>query len=1028
MDYNASFLALLDALNPAQQRAVEQIEGPVLVVAGPGTGKTHVLAARIGNILLKTDARPQNILCLTFTDAGVNAMRKRLLSMIGPDAHRVPIFTFHAFCNRIIQENLEYFGRNDLEPVTELERIELVRQLIDKQSTEHPLKAGRKDIYFYEKQLRNLFSIMKKEGWTPGHVLKTIRSFEEQLPHNPDYIYQKTSKYGKKGDLKASKIKDIQEKMQRLAAAADLYPKYQHAMQRAGRYEYEDMILWVLRAFEQHENLLRNYQERYQYFLVDEYQDTNGAQNRLLHQLLDYWPDPNVFIVGDDDQSIFEFQGARLQNLLDFYQTHQAQLQTIVLEQNYRSPQALLDAAQTLIEHNEIRAVKALGDQGVSKHLKAQTQENHPPQILVYPNRLQESAGILANIEQLLAAGTPPAEIAVLYAKHKQAAQLIPLLEKKGIPYETKRPVNILDLPLVQQFRELLRYILEESTRPFSGEPRLLRLLHAPWWNIPSLQLALLAASLSLDKKNTPLPSLRVKMSQSADPNILTASKLLESWISDLPNNALPAFLERLYTQSGLLQWALNQADKVWWVQVFSSLMDFIRSETDRNPRCTLDRVLFLLDSMDDNQLPLSIQQNVRTGAGIQLLTAHAAKGLEFEHVFLLDCTADFWEPSARAGGNQFVLPETLTLSGEEDALEARRRLFYVAATRAKKQLNISYAQSDQHGKPLRQARFTDELGLTPQNSQVTTAQMLETQILLAQESFKPFISLPESSVLDQLLDGFTLSITALNRYLRCPLAFYYQDVLQVPESVSESAVYGKAIHSALQQFFLKMKTAPPNEHPGEEPLLQYFKEDMEQHQGYFSVHGYTQRLSIGRENLRRYYIEQVPYWRRRAVVERRIERCEWNGIPLTGVLDKIEWLDNGQIRIVDYKTGTPDPKKTAPPSENNPLGGDYWRQLAFYMILLNQSRQFPETASTGLISWLDTDKRGVFPQDERHFSPDDIRWMEKTIQETYARIQARDFNEGCGKADCPWCNMHQWSTLSPFSGVEEESLDDNSV
>jgi DNA helicase II / ATP-dependent DNA helicase PcrA len=323
-----AFYALIEALNPEQRSAVEQIEGPVLVVAGPGTGKTHVLAARIGKILLETDARPQNILCLTFTDAGVHAMRQRLLGMIGPEAHRVPIFTFHAFCNRIIQENLEYFGRTDLEPVTDLERIEIVRRLLEPLPPAHALKTGKKDGYFYEKQLRNLFSLMKKENWTPGYIHQTIRHFLQALPQNPDYFYQKNSKYGQKGAPKTAKIQDVQEKMERLAAAADLYPKYLHAMQRAGRYEYEDMILWVLRAFEKHEALLRNYQERYQYFLVDEYQDTNGAQNRLLQQLLDYWPDPNVFIVGDDDQSIYEFQGARLQNLLDFYRQYSMQHNT----------------------------------------------------------------------------------------------------------------------------------------------------------------------------------------------------------------------------------------------------------------------------------------------------------------------------------------------------------------------------------------------------------------------------------------------------------------------------------------------------------------------------------------------------------------------------------------------------------------------------------------------------------------------------------------------------------------------------
>jgi len=140
--YNESFLRELEKLNPEQRQAVDQFEGPVLVIAGPGTGKTHILSARIGRILMETDTRAQNMLCLTFTDAGVKAMRQRLLDLIGPEAHRVHIFTFHSFCNNIIQENLEFFGRHDLEPISDLERVEIIRNLLDELDTHHPLKSG----------------------------------------------------------------------------------------------------------------------------------------------------------------------------------------------------------------------------------------------------------------------------------------------------------------------------------------------------------------------------------------------------------------------------------------------------------------------------------------------------------------------------------------------------------------------------------------------------------------------------------------------------------------------------------------------------------------------------------------------------------------------------------------------------------------------------------------------------------------------------------------------------------------------
>lgn len=1027
---NATFRALLDGLNPAQRRAADQTEGPVLVVAGPGTGKTHVLAARIGKILLDTDARAQNVLCLTFTDAGVAAMRSRLLEMIGPEAHRVPIYTFHAFCNRVIQENLEFFGRADLTPVTDLERIEIVRQLLDTLPPEHPLREGRKDPYQFEGQLRDLFGTMKKEGWTPGYVHRKTDEYLAGLAAHPDFVYQKNTRHGRKGEPKTAQVDAAREKMTRLKAAADLFPRYLNAMQRRGRYEYEDMILWVLRAFDRHEALLRTYQERFQYFLVDEYQDTNGAQNSLLNRLLDYWPNPNVFIVGDDDQSIYEFQGARLQNLRDFYEQHRNDLEIILLQENYRSPQPLLDAARTLIEHNDLRAVRALGEP-FGKILRAQSAAGPAPEIRVFDNRLGELSSTVEQIDQLLQNGVPGREIAVLYARHRQAARWMTLLEKKGIAYATRRPVNLLDLPVIDQFRTLLRYLNDEARRPFSGDHRLFRLLHAAWWGLQPLDLARVAATPATApmffREKLAAPQLLDSLQLTDFQLLYTSAQKLETWIADLANLPLPALIERLYNQSGLLAWALARPDKAWWLQVLGTFLDFVTAEAERDPRCTLDRLLHLLDSMDDNRLPLALQQEVRAADAVSLLTAHAAKGLEFRHVFMIDCTAEAWEPGARGGfAGRFALPDTLTLSGEEDAMEARRRLFYVAATRARQSLTISYARRGADGKPLRQARFVDETGLPKTEAEPSADTMLDAQAELLLDPVRPVVTLPETVLIDELTANFTLSITALNRYLRCPLAFYYEDILKAPGAMHEAAAFGEAMHETLKQFFLKMKNGRPGALPDEDQLVRFFEVEMDRRRGFFSEPAFAQRRALGRGWLRRYFAEQMAAWTRRAVVERRIERAELDGVPLTGVLDKIEWLHNGTIRVVDYKTGAPDAGKTAPPSEQQPLGGEFWRQLAFYKILLERARLYAEPVGSAAVAWLEPDRKGGFPVVELRFSGEDMQWMENLIRDTYAKIQARAFTEGCGQEDCEWCRIHR-DRVFPAEGVgkAEEGLDD---
>ena len=176
------FLKEYARLNPNQQKAVDTVEGPVMVIAGPGTGKTQILAARIGKILLETDALPENILCLTYTDAGTIAMRKRLIEFIGPDAHKVNIHTFHSFCNDIIQDNLPLFEKNSLDPISELETIQLLRDLVDSFPKDHPLKRFRGDVYYEIGNLKNLFSNMKREGWSPEMINTAIDTYIEDMP------------------------------------------------------------------------------------------------------------------------------------------------------------------------------------------------------------------------------------------------------------------------------------------------------------------------------------------------------------------------------------------------------------------------------------------------------------------------------------------------------------------------------------------------------------------------------------------------------------------------------------------------------------------------------------------------------------------------------------------------------------------------------------------------------------------------------------------------------------------------------
>ena len=312
-----AFEEIYVALNAQQKLAVDTIDGPVMVIAGPGTGKTQILGARIGKILIETDTPPENILCLTYTDAGAIAMRKRLAGFIGASAYKVNISTFHSFCNDIIQDNLSLFDKPSLDPISELEKIELLKKLIDKFDKNNPLKRYRGDVYYEMSNLSRLFSTMKKEGWTSDYLILQIDRYINDIPTRNEFIYQRRYKQFEAGDLKQGLVDAEIEKMEKLKAAVIAFDVYQQLMKDLSRYDFDDMINWVITAFKENKNFLIQYQEKYLYILVDEYQDTSGTQNELIELLVNFWEQPNLFVVGDDDQSIFRFQGANVENMGD---------------------------------------------------------------------------------------------------------------------------------------------------------------------------------------------------------------------------------------------------------------------------------------------------------------------------------------------------------------------------------------------------------------------------------------------------------------------------------------------------------------------------------------------------------------------------------------------------------------------------------------------------------------------------------------------------------------------------------------
>ncbi|MDX2045961.1 MAG: ATP-dependent DNA helicase [Chitinophagaceae bacterium] len=1030
------FIIEYNRLNEQQKKAVDSVEGPVMVIAGPGTGKTQILACRIGKILLDTDASPANILCLTYTDAGAVAMRKRLLQFIGPDAYKVNIGTFHAFCNDVIQENLSLFEKTSLDPVSDLEKTELFKELIDTLPKNHLLKRYRGDVYFEINNLQSLFSTMKREGWTPEFINEKIDEYLNDLPNRDGYIAKRAVKNFKKGEVRTDKIEEEAEKMQKLRAAANEFTRFQQLMRKKNRYDFDDMINWVISAFENNKNLLADYQERFQYILVDEYQDTSGTQNRIVELLISYWDKPNVFVVGDDDQSIYRFQGANVENMLHFANTYKNHLLTVVLGDNYRSVQPILDISKTLISRNEDRLVKKI--EGLSKELQSANNAlkhlKHPPLIREYENQQQEMIGIAREVQALFAKGVFPGRIGIIYKENKYGEELAQYFKLLNIPVYSKRHLNILELPLARKVILLLKYLASEHDIPYSGDEMLFEILHFSWFGIPPVEIARLTMEAADQKFKDPRSSIRSLLSDKAGmpqkdlfssnlhEGLKKASLIIESLLADVPDVTLQTLLENIIRKAGVLSSIMQSADKHWQLQVLTGLYDFVKEETHRNPLLSLQELVTVIELMEKENIKLPLVQVSGSDKGVNLLTAHGAKGLEFEYVFFASCNSSFWEKKRKPGGG-YSMPDTLFAASasaetKQREVEELRRLFYVALTRAERHLYISYSKFRNDGKELEPSMFIaeilDEHKLHVESVIADEEVISEFAVLLFTGAHAPEIEKMEEEFIRPLLDRFVMNVTALNNFLKCPLEFYFKNLIRIPSPKNEATEFGSAVHHALEKLFRKMQDSGKEKFPVKEEFIDDFEWYMRRHRESFTKEQFARRMEYGREVLANYYDRYINSFNRIVAIERNIRNITVNNVPLKGKLDKLEF-DGKAVNVVDYKTGDPDKAiaKIKGPSDKEPNGGDYWRQAVFYKILVDNYEQKGWKALSTEFDFIEPDKKKNYRKEKIVISPDDITAVTKQITEVWEKIQNREFYTGCGKPDCHWCNFVKTNGLA---------------
>lgn len=983
-------------LNPEQKEAVDAIEGPVMVIAGPGTGKTEALTLRIANIILKTDTAPESILALTFTESGAQSMKKRLIELIGSAAYEVFITTFHGFSNFVIQNYPEFFPEiiGSLH-INEVDQIKILQEILNKNKLDFLKPKG--NIYFYLPEIKKIIDDLKREGVIPQEFKKIIEKEEENF-------YKKKDILNKEGKIKSKYIEE-ERNIKKNKELSLIYEKYEQILKKQRLYDYNDMILEVAKALKKNKELLSILQEKYQYILVDEHQDTNKTQNKILKLLSEFYPNPNLFVVGDAKQAIFRFQGASLENFLYFKKIYK-NVKLITLKENYRSTQTILDAAFELIGKKDERLIAK-----ANKHLS-------PIKICEFSKNEYENFFIAQKIGELIKEGIKPEKIAVIFRENKDAYPIASSLEKLGIEYYIEADENILNDPYIHRLKIIL-----EAVQKFGEDEYFIKALESNFEGIPPLdiyKLVNLASKIRKESGNkngifydiAKSPAFMKKNSIENADLIFAFYKKMNMWKSEsLYENPLKV-LEDIVRESGFLKKILKDSEGKNRLEKLRALFSYLRTLMETHKNFLLDNFIEHLNLLENHNLKIKNIAEIPPEGKVRLLTAHKAKGQEFEIVFIINAIDGKWGSKRKT--KYIKLPPKIYSLFKKDKdykLEEDEELniFYVALTRAKKEVFITYSKTDENGNIKQPSKFI--LNIKPELTKKINTQEEEKKIdslfhLFFEKQAKKFPSLEEKEYLNKIFEEQGLSVTALNNFLECPWKYFYRNLLRIPEAPQASLIYGNAIHFALKKFFEALKSG---KNPQKKYLLDMFEVGL-LHEPLDEI-TFETLLKRGTKALAGYYQKYHLIWNKNTnvLLEKNIDGIMLEDIKLNGKIDKIEILDiANNVNVYDYKTG--EPKSLNEIKGLTKTGdGSYFRQLVFYKILLDNCKNKKYNMVSGIIDFVEPNKRGIYKQYVFQIKEEDIERVKEEIKTTAQKIRNLEFwNEFCGKKDCPYCKLRK--------------------
>ena len=1010
--------------NQKQQECIDSIQGKYLVLAGPGTGKTFTIIERIKN-MIKKGIEPEKILCLTFTDAAANEMKLRIENELHIASLGIQIYTYHAFACSIIDEFIDEFEIPlNYKVISDAVSKALIKECIDEINPTY-FRTEKNDPYFYINTIKNKLSAIKQNRLTK-------ETYFNNIANNPDWepeknkLEQKIKEKQNKGDTRTktdeANLKSITKKINQAKELWIIFELYSKKMYDARYLDFNDMINLVLDKFDQDNGFLDKIANRYHYIMVDEYQDTNKSQNQIVFTLGRALHSENLFVVGDDCQIIYRFQGAKLETLSNFLAEF-PDTKVICLTENMRSTQNILDAAKAVIDQDPLNLENnsQFKKYNIDKNLIAKNPEiiskSKPVRLYKYADIMQEYTEIVNEIEELINSEECPinninkqknySQIAVLTRSNAEAIEFSEIFKQKNIPYELKDGRDIFSIPAVN----VLYFYIQFLINPNLYSHRIYQLLLAKPFSINPFDYNILHNNISKEKNF--IDVLRtIDFSELKEPQKLQDFLETYDYLSEYKTkeNIKNTILE-IGAKTGIFNYYLNtEINKTESIAGIKCFLDEAVGFSEIYKTSFLEEFNTYLDAIIADDESITTEKAPVNMNAVQLCTYHSSKGREFEYVYMPTLVSDKWESSSKSVKSE--IPLDISEYKTSDELKSvikpsdMAKLLYVAMTRAKHTLRMSYPERI-NGKIKRPTKFLStiidifEREETPfEYNEVTyweqAKNLLDKRNYDYRLDFKEFIN---SKISDR-----EFSITAINRYLSCPRQYLYNDIfdMQTRAGNPNSLSYGSAIHKSLEfaYGYFKTNSIPPNK----EDVISRFKEELSK----LPMDSFQQRQNFegrGEIAISNYYphiINTLPSM----IYEQefKLKYTFEDGTKFIGFIDRIDKNSDGTFSIYDYKTGNNKNYLITPEGEHS----DYYNQIAMYKYIYEHQ--------TGNVV---TQTKFLYPEDYEsknngiEFTDEDIKEVVDKFKSAVDNIRLCNFEPTYDRNACKYCNYHDFCEMN---------------